>query len=100
MSDTWSVHQRPLRKPLYDSLVGLEARKQEFVAKPSKFSFMLFWKPFPPPMRVTSMNIPQNTPNAVSRLRDLLRVSVAIISSTESLSNFIFSGFWEFVSQP
>jgi hypothetical protein len=46
-----------------------------------------FSKPFPEPDMTTNMNIPQNTPNAVSTLRILFRVIVIHISCQRSMSN-------------
>ena len=47
--------------------------------------------PCPPPIRATSMKMPQNTPNAVSRLRVLFLVIVTRISSHVSISTLIIN---------
>ena len=82
-------HHLPLRKPLYASPVLCEARKPELVANPSKFFFSIYSSPCPPPIRATSIKIPQNTPNAVSRLLVLFLVIVMRISSQVSMSILI-----------
>ena len=86
-------HQRPFRKPLYASPVRCAATKAEFVAKPLNSELMASCMACPPPVRATSMNMPQNTPNAVSRLRVLFLVIVMRISSQESMSILIICLF-------
>ena len=81
----------PFRKPLYASPVGWAKMNPELVANPSNCFRNSCSMPCPPPMRATSMKIPQNTPKAVSRLRVLLRVMVTRISSQVSLSIFIMN---------
>ena len=51
-----------------------------FCAKPSKLRFSFSFKPLLPPMSATNMKTPQNTPKPVNNERDLLRVSVSMIS--------------------
>ena len=61
----------------------------ELVAKPSNCDCKFSCMPCPPPMRATNMKMPQNTPNAVSRLLVLFLVIVMRISSHVSISIFI-----------
>ena len=62
----------------------------QLLVKLPKFDIISSSSPFPLPKRSTSMNIPQNTPKAVSRLRDLLLVKVRTTSSSRSMSNISF----------
>jgi len=62
-------------------------KKAELVAKPFTFFHTPFLKPVPDPNRITSIRIPQNTPNPVKRLLVLLRVIVTHISTQRSISN-------------
>ena len=61
--------------------------KPELVAKPSNSRESICCMPCAPPMRATSMKMPQKMPKAVSRLRVLFRVRVTRISSQTSKSN-------------
>ena len=84
---------------LTDTVTGRPMRiKPEFVANPSKLRDSSFCKPCAPPISMINIKIPQKTPNAVSKLRALLRVMVKKISSHVSKSNsFIIS--WLLVLQ-
>ena len=77
-------HHLPLRKPLYASPVLCEARKPELVANPSKFFFSIYSSPCPPPIRATSIKIPQNTPNVPA----IINVSVACMAILMSTVGF------------
>ena len=81
---------RPLLNPLYGLEVSPDQTMAELEAKPPISLFSISLNPSPPPSRNSSMNIPQNTPNPVSRLRPLFRASVSRISLKRSMSkNFI-----------
>src|SRR5574344_2099781 len=79
----------PFFRTLYGLLVLFVAMNPEFVAKPSKVALSIFFTPWLPPIKTTSMNIPEKTPKAVKKLRVLLRVIVIKISSHLSKSILI-----------
>ncbi len=58
----------------------------QFEAKPSKLPESAARRPSPPPQRMASMAVPQKIPNAVRKVRVLLRARVAPISRQLSMS--------------
>jgi len=66
------------------------AKKQELVANPSIWDDIPLESALPAPTISTSISIPQNTPKAVSTLRDLLCVMVIHISCHLSKSTLIY----------
>ena len=83
------LHARPFLNPCEGIDVRSATRTVVLFANPSKFIIRECFSPLPPPIRNSSMNTPQNTPNPVRKLRLLLRVRESEISLNVSQSSLI-----------